>query len=81
MAEVKTIKDVDDETWAEFKELAAQHNVKLGIFFKSLVQEYEKNTTSFWDKVLNEQQILTEKEANELSQVTKKVRKEYGFRE
>ena len=43
MSEVKTIKDIDNETWHEFKDLAAQNNVKMGLLFKSMVHNYKKN--------------------------------------
>jgi hypothetical protein len=81
MAEVKTIKDIDEGTWAEFKSYAAKNNVKLGMFFKTLVTEHKKNTELFWQKVLHGEKILSDKEAHELEKASHEVRKEYGFRE
>ncbi len=78
MSEVKTIKDISDETWVEFKDLAAKHNVKLAEFFRVLVEEHEKK--DFWAEVLEGRKILSEKEAEELEKVIVSVRKEYGFR-
>ena len=80
MAEVKTIKDVDEETWAEFKSMAAKNNVKLGTFFKTLVKGHTKNSTAFWNTILKGEKILSDKEAEELEAAVKSVRKEYGFR-
>ena len=80
MVEVKTIKDVDKGTWEEFKSFAAKNNVKLGIFFKTLVKEHKKNNTAFWDSILKNEKILSDKEADELEKSIKSIREEYGFR-
>jgi len=80
MTEVKTIKDVDSETWAEFKSFAAKNNVKLGIFFKTLVKEHKKNSSAFWNSILKGEKLLSDSEAKELESSIKNVRKEYGFR-
>lgn len=80
MSEVKTIKGIDEETWAEFKGFAARNKVKLGAFFETLVHEHEKNSTSFWTKILEGEKILSDKEAEDIEKVTLKVRKEHGFR-
>lgn len=79
MSEVKTIKDVGDETWAEFKVLAAQNKVKLGTLLKTLIEEYKRKST-FWKEILEGDKILSHKEARELEKVIHAVRKEYGFR-
>lgn len=80
MAEVKTIKNVDERTWGEFKHLAGRNKVKLGTFFKSLVHNHERRNKTFWDTILNCEKILSDKEAEEMEEVTTKIRKEYGFR-
>ncbi len=80
MTEVKTIKDIDDNTWAEFKGLAASNKVKLGVFFKTLVKEHEKNSKHFWKTILEHETILTDSEANDIEKSLKHIRKEYGFR-
>lgn len=80
MTEVKTIKDVDTETWAEFKGLAARSGAKLGVFFRTLVEQYEEQTSSFWKELLEGEKILSEKEAAEIEKAILTVRKEYGFR-
>ncbi len=80
MVEVKTIKDIDEDTWNTFKELAAKNNTKLGNFFKTMVKEYEKNVESPWEIILSGKKILSTKEALQLEKSVKEVRKEYGFR-
>ncbi|PIN75037.1 hypothetical protein COV18_04735 [Candidatus Woesearchaeota archaeon CG10_big_fil_rev_8_21_14_0_10_37_12] len=80
MTEVKTIKDVDEQAWAEFKSLAAKNNVKMGVFFKTMLNEYKKSTNTFWERILNGEKILSDKEADEMEKVVVAVRKEHGFR-
>lgn len=80
MTEVKTIKDVSEETWAEFKGLAARSGAKLGVFFRTLVDDYEKQTSSFWKDLLEGEKVLSEKEAVEMEKAIIAIRKEYGFR-
>ncbi len=80
MSEVKTIKNVDENTWAEFKSLAAKNQVKLGMLFKTLVEEHERNSVAFWEDILGGEKILSDNEAEELQEVVHRLRKEYGFR-
>ena len=39
-----------------------------------------KKDKEFWDKILNSEKILSDKEADEIEKVTKALRKEHGFR-
>ena len=80
MVEVKTIKDIDEKTWSEFKSLAAINNMKLRTFFKTLVREHEVNNNHFWKTILKGKKIISDADAKELENLTKKTRKEYGFR-
>ncbi len=80
MADVKTIKDVDEKTWAEFKSLAARNRLKLGVCFKLLIKEHEKTSKDFWKNLLDGEKIFSDKEAAEMKEVVKKIRNEYGFR-
>jgi len=80
MAEVKTIKGVDEETWAEFKSLAAKNQLHAGSFFEKMVRHYEQSTQSFWDRVLDEEVILSEEEGKAIEKVVHHIRKERGFR-
>ncbi len=80
MAEIKTIKEVDDKTWTEFKFLAHKQNVKLGVLFKSLVHNYEHRNAAWWNTILNHEKILSDKEAEEFEEVSKRIRRESGFR-
>ena len=80
MTEVKTIKGVDDETWSEFKSLAAKEKVNLGVFLKNILKEYEKSRAPFWKRIFEGEKILSEKEADDIENLIKTKRKESGFR-
>ena len=58
--EAKTIKDIDENTWTTFKSYAAKNNIKLGNFFKTLVEEHKMNTEKFWEEILFGEKIITE---------------------
>ena len=80
MSEIKTIKEVDDETWLEFKGIANKNKVKLGVLFKSMVGEYKKNSEKVWKKILTGEKILSDREAEELEKTVTSIRRDYGFR-
>lgn len=80
MAMVKTIKDVNEEAWLEFKSMAVRNKVKMGKLFEDMLEEYKKKTEEFWDDVLKGPPLLSEEEADAMEETVKKVRKEYGFR-
>jgi len=80
MEKVKTIRNVDEETWIELKTLAVQHRLALGILLKKMIDSYKKNTRETWDKILNSGKILTDKEAEDLEKITRSMRKEKGWR-
>lgn len=80
MTNIKTIKEIDDETWSEFKSMAAKNKMKLGVFFKSILKEHEKTSKNFWKEILNEEKILSDEEAKDINEIIKINRKEYGFR-
>lgn len=80
MTAVKTIKDVDDETWSHFKSLASRNNMKMGPFFSTMVRDYESKSRTVWDRILKGEKLLTDREAKEMHKEIKTFRKEYGFR-
>ena len=80
MSEVKTIKNVDDEIWAEFKSYAAKNKVNMGTFLKTLVHEHEKARASVWDNILKGEKILSDKEAEGMHKTVRRLRKEWGYR-
>ena len=80
METVKTIKDVDDATWAQFKSIAAQNNAKAGQMFKIIVDEYQKNAKGWWERVKSHKPIFSPKEYDEMERRMKAFRKEYGWR-
>lgn len=79
--EVKTIKNVDEETWREFKTLAVKNNIKMSSLLKIMVKEFEKNNEVFWNEILNGEKLMSDKEAEEMRIITSKIRKERGFRD
>ena len=78
--EVKTIKGVDDETWVKFKMLAAAKRVTMGYLLTTMIKEYEKYANDVWDKILHSGKILSDNEAEDIEKITRKMRKERGFR-
>ena len=81
MATVKTIKDVDEEAWLEFKSMAARNKMKMGKLFNKMVEEYEEKSKNFWDGILKGPPILSKEEADAMREISRKIRKEYGFRD
>jgi len=79
--ETKCIKDVDEETWREFKTLAVKNNIKMAVLLKIMIKEFEKNNRKFWDEILYGEKLMTDKEAEEMIKITKDIRKERGFRD
>ena len=78
--ENKCIKNVDEETWKDFRALAVKNNLKMAILLKIMVNEFEKNSRDFWKEILSRKRSLTNKEADEIESNVKKIRKEEGFR-
>ena len=78
--ETKTIKGVDEEIWMRFKALAARNRLPMGKLLTDMVKEHEKKSEEFWDKILHAGKILSDKEAEEINKISRKIRKEKGFR-
>ena len=74
--EVKTIKDVNGETWREFKAIAAKNNVRMSSLLKIMIKEFEKNSKDFWNEILNGEKLMSDKEAEQMKILTIKLRKE-----
>ena len=64
--ETKTIKNVDEETWREFKTLSVKNNLKMSLLLKIMIKEFEKNSEKFWNKILKGGKNLSDNEANEM---------------
>jgi hypothetical protein len=79
--ENKCIKDVEEETWKEFRALAIKNNLKMSILLKIMVNEFEKNSKDFWKEILSRKKSLTDEEADNIENIVKKMRKERGFRD
>ncbi len=78
--ENKCIKNVDEETWKDFRDLALKNNMKMSILLKIMVSEFEKNSKDFWKEILSRKKSLTNEEADDIENIVKNIRKERGFR-
>lgn len=81
MATVKTIKDVDEDAWLEFKSIAARNKVKMGRLFGDMVMEYKKKTKEFWEDILKGPAVISDEEARAMQETISRIRREYGFRD
>jgi hypothetical protein len=53
------IKNIEDESWRNFKSESIKHGLKLGDFFSKLVFEHQKRCNeSNWDKTLHGKKVL-----------------------
>jgi len=77
---VRTIKNVDDETWKLMKELSARRKMKMGALLKEIVKEHKTKPAKTWSIILNGKPLLTEREAKEMLKTVAKLRKESGYR-
>ncbi len=77
---VRTIKNVDDETWKLIRTIARREKLKMSDLLKDMAREYTAKPSAAWSKILNVKPILTSKEANEMKKIVKEIRHEYGFR-
>ena len=77
---VRTVKDVDEETWRIFKESASRRNMKIGVLLRHLARDYERTELKSFSSFVPKIPILSEAEARELENTTKAIRKEHGFR-
>ena len=80
MSNLKTVRNVNESTWAEIKAIAARHRVSIGALLDRMTKDYEKNSNETWSKILNPEKILSDKEANDINNAAVKLRKEYGYR-
>lgn len=78
---IKTIKGVDEDTWYRFRSLAVKHRMGMGELLNEIIKEHEDKSKEFWNEILESKKLLSDKEADELLNKTKKLRKEYGFRQ
>ncbi|MBU3923596.1 MAG: hypothetical protein KJ592_01650 [Nanoarchaeota archaeon] len=78
--EIKSIKGIDSQTWNTFKATAIKNNIRMSMLLKLMLSEFNKNSKTFWDNILNDDENLTEKEANDIEKITSNIRKEKGFR-
>lgn len=80
MAEVKTIKGIDEDTWSSFKSYAAKNNMKMGKLFEKMVNEYSEKSEEFWSDILSGEKILSDNEADDMNKIVCRSRQDKGFR-
>lgn len=80
MESIRTIKNVDEETWNELKMISKRNKMNIGKTIRLMISEY-KNKNNFWNKVLNNKKILSDAEAESIMKSVRESRKEKGFRE
>ncbi len=76
---IKTIKDVDEETWRILKDLSSKRKLKMGSVLKYAVREYAKKAGKRAG-IIPSKPILTDKEAEEMLRLVQRMRKESGYR-
>ncbi len=75
MSEVKNIKGIDDETWAEFKSLAAKNKMKAGEMFREIIRDYKGRTKNVWDDIFAHKAVLSKKQYDEFESRIREMRK------
>ncbi len=78
--EVKTIKGISSNTWIKLKILSAKNKMPMGKLVENMIDTYEENIEEKWNKILHGGRILSNKEAEEMHEITKKIRKESWVR-
>ncbi len=77
---LKTIKGINEESWNEFKSIAAKNGMKMGRLFEQMLEEYKKRSEEAWKVILSGKKILSDKEAEDMIKIVEESRKDYGFR-
>ena len=80
MANLRTIRNVDDDTWKELKGLSKRYRLPIGRFLSKMIDGYKNKADEQWDRILSSGKILSDKEADEMQKIVVRMRKEYGFR-
>jgi len=74
---VKTIRDVDENTWKTLKETAGKRKMKISNLLRLMVRDFSKKEV---EEIIPSKPLLTAKEAKEMGELVKALRKEAGFR-
>jgi predicted DNA-binding ribbon-helix-helix protein len=77
---VRTIKNVDDETWKLIRSIARREKLKMGVLLKEMVNEHKTKPSKAWSAILNVKPLLSEREATAMLKTVAKIRKESGYR-
>lgn len=80
MEKIRTIRNVDSESWDELRLLATRYKTPLGLLLMRMIKTYKRETEKGWRNILSYKKILTDKEADEMLLKVKSMRSEMGFR-
>ncbi len=78
---VKTIKNVDEKTWYEFKKLSVKTRLNMSKLLEKMISTYEAQSTNFWKDVFEGEKLISDSEAELLQEHTKNLRRYPGFRQ
>jgi len=79
---IRTIRDVDNLTWKKMREISTRKKIRMGKLLEEMTSSYsEKEGKEWWEWLKNRKPSLTEKEADEMLEFAKKLRKEPGYRD
>ena len=78
--QVKTIKGIEEETWADFRSICTKNRLSTGQCFQKIITFYKHNAKDFWEDILSGKKILSHDEAQDIRMMTQRIRKERGFR-
>ena len=74
--QIKTIKGISDEKWIKLKMLAVKNKIAMGKLVENMIDNYESHIDKAWNKILYRKEKITDREAEEMYRITKKLRKE-----
>ncbi len=74
------IKGIRKSDWRYFKSEAAKADKTMGDFFSSLVLKYKENKEDNWDDILSRSPMLSESDAEEITERARAFRKDFDFR-
>lgn len=75
------MKNVNKESWQEFKAESARHGMRMGEFLSYLVEEHKKvkHQTSAWDIILSNRKGISDEDAKKMKKATSVFEKDVDF--
>jgi len=77
----RLIKNVNKESWREFKAESVKHNMRMGEFLAYLVEEHKKreHNGKGWEIIRNAKRTISDEEAEKIKKAMSAFEKIYGF--